>query len=253
MKKPLLSVAIITKNEEDRLPKTLEAVKDLADEIVVVDSGSTDRTVEIAKSFGAKVFIEPWRGYGPQKNSALKKCKGEWVLFLDADEVPDEDLKEEIKKAVKNPKAEGYMLRRKAVYLGKPLRFVWGKEYLLRLVRRSANPQWEGKIHEKLLVEGRVKKLKKGWLYHHTYRSVVEHFQKSVRYAGLSAEDYFKKGKSPSGIKLFLGPVWSFLKIYLLKGGFLEGRRGLIIAFSYALNSLLKQARLWELTLKQNR
>jgi len=247
----LLSVAIITKNEEDRLPKTLEAVKDIADEIVVVDSGSTDKTVDIAKKFGARVFVEEWKGYGPQKQSALQKCKGEWILFLDADEVIDKKLKEEIKKAIKSSEVVGYKIRRRTVYLGKPLRFLWSNEYLLRLVKRNANPKWVGNIHEKLSVEGKVRTLKRGTIYHYTYRSLKEHYLKSIKYAELTAEERYKKGKKPSLVRFFLSPLWAFFKAYLLKGGILEGRRGFLIAFSYALNSLLKEGFLWERHIRQ--
>ncbi|NPB05957.1 MAG: glycosyltransferase family 2 protein [Aquificae bacterium] len=253
MEKVRLSVAIVAKDEEDRLPRTLEAVSDLADEVVVVvDASSSDRTAEVAARLGARVFIEEWKGYAGQKNSALEKCRGEWVLFLDADEVPDEGLKEEVRRVLEEPTAEGYLLRRKAVYAGKPLRFVWGKEYLLRLVRRSANPRWAGKVHERLLLDGRVEKLKRGWLYHYTYRSVSEHFQKSLLYAELSALERFERGRRPSFWRLVLGPPWAFFKTYLLKGGVLEGWRGLAIAASYAFNALIKELRLRELSLDQN-
>ena len=246
-KRPLLSVAIITKNEEDRLPLLLEALDGWADEVVVLDSGSQDRTVEIARSFGAKVFVEPWRGFGPQKNSALEKTSGKWVLFLDADEVPDEGLKRAIKEAIRNGPAAGYEIRRRAVYLGKPLKRLWANEWLLRLVRRDANPRWVGNIHEKLIVEGKVERIPRGVLYHYTYRNLKEHLEKSFRYGVLSAEEYHRKGKRFSLLKLLLSPTWSFFKVYFLKGGFLEGIRGLFIALSYWLNGFVKYALLWEL------
>ncbi len=239
-KKPILSVAIITKNEEDRLPLLLENLKGFADEIVVVDSGSTDRTVEVAKAYGAKVFVEEWKGFGPQKQSAFEKTSGEWVLFLDADEVPTENLKRAVLKEIKSPSADGYLIKRRAVYLGKPMRFLWANEWLLRLVKRKANPRWEGLIHETLKVDGKVKKLKGGEILHYTYRDLFEHFQKSLLYAKLSAEEYHKKGKKTSMFKIFLNPLWAFFKIYFLKLGFLEGYRGFLIAASYAFNALLK-------------
>lgn len=242
-----LSVAIITKNEEDRLPKTLEAVKDIADEIVVVDSGSTDKTVDIAKQYGAKVFIEEWKGYGEQKNSALKKTTGEWVLFLDADEVLSEELKKLIKEKINNPTADGYYLKRQTVYLGRELKHIWNNDWVLRLVNKNANPRWVGNIHEKLSVDGKTEYLKGGVLYHYTYRSLFEHFQKSLLYAKYSAQEYFKKGRKPSMFKIFLSPLWAFFKIYFLKLGFLEGIRGFFIAFSYAVNSFAKYAILWDL------
>jgi len=247
-KEILLSVALITKNEEDRLKKTLSAIKDLADEIIVVDSGSTDRTREIARSFGAKVFTEEWKGYALQRQSALQKCRGKWVLFLDADEVLSDELKEEIKRVLKNPTAEGYLIKRKTVYLGKVLNHIWDSDWVLRLVKRDANPRWVGEVHEKLILDGRVKKLTKGVIYHYTYRNLWEHFEKSLLYARLSAEEYYRKGKKASVLKIIGAPLWAFFKIYLLKRGFLEGVRGLLIAGSYALNAFVKYALLWERT-----
>jgi glycosyltransferase involved in cell wall biosynthesis len=242
-----LSVAIITKNEEDRLPKTLEAVKDIADEIVVVDSGSTDKTVDIAKQYGAKVFIEEWKGYGEQKNSALKKTTGEWVLFLDADEVLSEELKKLIKEKINNPTADGYYLKRQTVYLGRKLKHIWNNDWVLRLVNKNANPRWVGNIHEKLSVDGKTEYLKGGVLYHYTYRSLFEHFQKSLLYAKLSAEDYYERGIKSSKVKVIFIPFWNFFKFFILKKGFLEGFRGFLIAFISAFYSFAKYAILWDL------
>jgi glycosyltransferase involved in cell wall biosynthesis len=150
MDKLPLSVALITYNEEDIIGRTLESVRDIASEIVVVDSHSTDRTREIAESYGAKVFVEEWKGYGEQKNSAMRKCSQEWILFLDADEVLSEELKESIRKEIWNPKADGYMINRRTYYLGKPLRYTWQPEWRLRLVSVKAEPLWVGNIHERL-------------------------------------------------------------------------------------------------------
>ncbi len=244
---PTLSVAVITLNEEDRLPKLLGSLKGFADEVVVVDSGSTDRTVEIAKSYGAKVFVEDWKGYGKQKQSAFEKTTGEWVFFLDADEVPTEGLKRAIRRAIENPSADGYYIKRRAVYLGKPMRFLWANEWLLRLVKRSANPRWVGNVHETLKVEGKTEKLKGGELLHYTYRDLFDHFQKTVKYAKLSAREYYERGKRPSVFNIAFNPLWAFLRTYLFKLGFLEGYRGLLIAFGYSFGTFLKYAFLWEL------
>lgn len=246
--KSTLSVAIITKNEADRLPRLLEAVKDLADEIVVVDSGSTDGTPEVARRYGARVFVEEWKGFGAQKQSAFEKTRGDWVLFLDADEVPDEELKEAIKEAIRNPTAEGYLIRRKVVYFGKVVHHVWGKDYVLRLVKRSANPKWVGDIHEKLLLEGRVEKLKRGVLYHYTYRNLREHYQKMVRYAEAWAETKAKEGKKVAPWKIFLAPIGGFLKYYLLNKGFLDGFRGFVISVLHGCYTFAKYTFLWEKT-----
>ncbi len=253
MKKVLLSVAIIAKNEEDRLPKTLEAIRDIADEIIViVDSSTTDNTSKVAKNFGAKVYIENWKGYGKQKQSTLEKTKGEWILFLDADEVLTEKLKKEILEVLKKPSADGYYLKRKTIYLGKPLKFIWNNDWVLRLVKRSSNPRWIGNIHEKLVINGITKKIQKGYILHYTYRNLKEHFEKSLKYAYLSAEDYAKKGKRASMFKIFFSPFWAFFKIYFLKLGILEGFRGFLIAISYAFNAFMKYVFLWEKTYKKN-
>ena len=170
-----LSVAIITYNEEDIIGRTLDSVKDIASEIIVVDSHSTDRTREIAQSYGAKVYVEDWKGYASQMNSALEKCTQEWILFLDADEVVSEQLKESIKKELKNPKADGYLINRQTYYLGKFLKYAWQPEYRLRLVNRKANPKWVRETHGYLIViSDRIKKLE-GNLYHYSYKSMYNH------------------------------------------------------------------------------
>ncbi len=241
------SVAIITYNEEKNLPKTLKAVKDIADEIIVVDSYSTDKTVEIAKNFGAKVFVEEWKGYRDQKNSALKKCNNQWILFLDADEVVSDELKKSIIEAIKNPKANGYYLNRKTYYAGKFLNYVWQPDWVLRLVKKSANPKWEGgNVHEFLTIEGTTGKLS-GYLYHYTYKDIYEHFQKSLKYAKISAEEMYKKGKKFKIHKLIINPFWAFFRIYVIKLGFLDGIRGLSVAMSYFFSTFLKYLFLWEL------
>jgi len=247
MEKLPLSVGIITFNEEENLPRTLEAIKDIADEIVILDSFSTDNTVEIAKKYGAKVYQEKWKGFRDQKNSLLKKCNNEWILFLDADEVVSEELKRNIVKELKNPSADGYMIDRLTFYLGKFLKHVWRPDWNLRLVKKSANPRWEGEnIHEYLVIDGKVKKLK-GYLYHYTYKNLQEHFSKSIKYAKLSAEIYHKKGKKFKLHKVIFNPIWAFFRIYFINLGFLDGLRGLAIAISYFTSTFLKYMFLWEL------
>ena len=247
MHKLPLSVAIISYNEEDNIEKTLSAVSDIASEIIVVDSGSTDRTVEIAKSFGAEVFVEEWKGFREQKNSALKKCSHEWILFLDCDEVVSQELKKSIINAVKQPFAGGYMINRKTVYLGKPLNHAWQPDWNLRLVRKSANPRWEGgDIHEYLVIDGKASKIY-GFLYHYSYRDIKDHFTKVVNYSYIAAQEMHKKGKKSKMRKIFLNPLASFIREYILKKGFLDGIRGLIVAVSATYYSFLKYIYLWEM------
>lgn len=242
-----LSIAIITYNEEENLPRTLEAIKDIATEIIVIDSFSADKTVEIAKKYGAKVFSEEWKGFRNQKNSALEKTTQPWILFLDADEVVSPELKKSILNAIKNPTVNGYYINRKTYYLGKFLNYVWQPDWNLRLVNRKGNPRWEGEnIHEYLKVDGKTDKLD-GYLYHYTYKNLEDHFYKSLKYAKLSAEAQFKKGKRFKHHKLIINPIWAFFRIYVLNLGFLDGIRGLSVAMSYLFSTFLKYMYLWEL------
>ncbi|WP_457638846.1 glycosyltransferase family 2 protein [Persephonella sp.] len=253
MDKLPLSVAFISYNEEKNIKRAIDAVKDIAEEIIVVDSGSTDRTVQIAKKSGAKVFIESWKGFKDQKNSALQKCSKEWILFLDCDEIVSDELKQSIVKVLKNPQAEGYYINRKTIYLGKPLNYAWQPDWKLRLVKKSANPKWEGgEVHEFLTVNGKTEKLK-GFLYHYTYRDIKDHFTKVINYSYLAAVDMHKKGKQFRFHKLILNPVASFIREYFLKKGFLDGIRGFIVAVSATLYSFLKYIYLWELKEKNEK
>ncbi|WP_457621850.1 glycosyltransferase family 2 protein [Persephonella sp.] len=245
-----LTVALISYNEEDRIEDVLKAVKDIASEIIVLDSGSTDRTVEIAKEYGAKVYIEDWKGYREQKNSLIKKCSQEWILFLDCDEVPSEELKRSIIRELKNPTADGYFINRKTIYLGKILNYAFQPDWKLRLVKRSANPRWEGgNIHEYLVIDGKVLKIK-GDLFHYSFRSIYDHFSKVLNYSRLSADDMYRRGKKFHIHNLLINPVSAFTKVYLVKRGFLDGIRGFVVALSTAFYTFLKYTFLWEKSTK---
>ncbi|MDQ7038386.1 MAG: glycosyltransferase family 2 protein [Aquificota bacterium] len=251
MKKPPLSVAIITYNEEDIIARTLESVKDIASEIVIVDACSTDRTREIARAYGAKVYVEEWKGFASQKNSALSKCGEEWILCIDADEVVSEELKESLLKELRNPEADGYLINRRTFYLGDFLKHTWQPEWRLRLVRRSSEPRWTGmEPHDRLEVRGRVKKLK-GDLLHYSYRSLEDQVRKLVRYALIMSEEMHKSGRRFRVRDMVLRPVWAFLKVYLLKRGFMDGSRGFVAAVFSAFYTFLKYAFLLERELKE--
>ncbi len=241
-----LSVAIITLNEEQNIGRTLSAVMDLASQIVVVDSGSEDRTVEIAREMGAEVFIENWRGYSGQRNYALEKCRCDWVLFLDADEVPSEELKKSIKKELKSPSADGYFINRRTFYMGKFLKYTFQPEWRLRLVRRNLNPRWEGEIHERLILPGgRVSKLT-GDLYHFSWKDLRDHLLSSVDLAEKSALVLEREGFEPGAGDLTFRPFWNFFKIFILKMGFLDGYRGFIASAVSGFSTFLKYAILTE-------
>lgn len=247
--KPSLTVAIIAHNEQDRLPKTLEQIQDIASEIILINSCSTDNTVAVAQSYGAKVFTEEFKGYVEQKNSLIPKCTQDWILFLDADEVVNDDLKAAIVKAIASGNAQAYEMNRLTFYLGKLLKHAWQPNYRLRLVRRAANPKWVGEIvHESLACDDAVARLP-GYIIHYSYRDVNDHFERTIRYAKMSAQSYIKRGKKPSLTKIIFSPVFSFIKLYFIKLGFLDGRAGYIAAQSAFIYTFLKYVFLWEASL----
>lgn len=251
MQKLPLSVTLISFNEENNLPRTLEAIADIANEIILVDSGSTDSTVKIAENFGAKVFIEEWKGYVEQKNSALSKCTQEWILALDCDEVVTPRLKQSIILAVQQNRKIGYCLDRVTFYLGKKMKYSWRPDWKLRLFRRDCNPRWRGlSPHDKLFVECPLNKLD-GELLHFSYKDIKDHFLKTLNYSSISAESYKAIGKKFRFCNLLLNPAFSFIKLYFLNFGFLDGFRGLIAGASSALSSFLKYSFLWELYLNE--
>lgn len=254
MKKLPLSVSIISFNEENNLPRTLDSVKDIASEIIIVDSHSTDKTVEIAESYGAKVFVEDWKGHVAQKNSALEKCTEPWILALDCDEVLDEALAESVIKAVESGKFEGYVLNRKTHYCGQFLKYSWQPDLKLRLVKRSASPYWGGyDPHDVLKIDEGKKGRLNGDLYHYSYADIYDHWQRMIKYSKTVAESYQKKGKKFKMYKLILNPLSAFFKKYFLKLGFLDGFRGLAVAFSSFVYVFLKYLFLWELEYKQGK
>lgn len=244
----LLSVSIISFNEEDRIKNTLESIKDIADEIIIVDSFSTDKTVEIAKSYNAKVFSEEWKGFTAQKNSSLEKCSGKWILCLDCDEEITKELSIEIKDIINsNTSSSGYIINRRTFYLGKLLKYSWQPDNKLRLVKKDDNPLWQGEnVHEYLSVNGNTENLK-NYLIHRSYKDISDHMMKTIKYAKLSAEDYYKKGKKASLIKILLSPIFAFNKLYFLNKSCLDGIVGLIAASSAYIYAFLKYVYLWNM------
>lgn len=242
-----LTVALITKNEEDRLPATLSSICEIASELVIVDSGSTDTTISIAKKFGAVIYSHPWEGFTAQKNFLTAKCTCKWILFLDADEVITSDLLKEIATAIEYDYEVGYEINRKTFYLGKILTHAWQPNFRLRLVKKSSSPTWIGnRVHEKLIVNCDVKRLN-SFLIHYSYRNIKDHFSRTVNYASLSAQDYYEKGVTSSILKIAFKPVFSFFKSYFLKRSFLDGFPGFMASASTSFYVFLKYAMLYEL------
>ena len=240
-----ISVIIITYNEEKRLEPCLKSVA-WADEIIVVDSFSKDKTVEIAQRYTNRIFCHPFKGYGHQKAFALAQAKGEWVLSIDADERVSDKLKKEIKEAIKRPDISGYYIPRRNFFCGQLIRHSgWSPDYQLRLFRRDRAYFEERLVHEKVVVKGKVGYLKAP-LLHYTYNSLDEFLEKMGRYTKFWAEEQKKKGKKGGILKGFGHGVWTFFKMYLLRLGFLDGRYGLLLASLYASYTLIKYAMLDE-------
>jgi len=228
-----LSIAIITLNEARNLPRTLESVRELG-EVIVVDSGSMDGTVKIAEQAGARVYSEPWRGFGAEKNSAIAKATGDWVLSLDADEEVSPELAREIRALLEGePAFAAYRISRLNHFLGKPLRHggYWPDEKL-RLFRRGAASFEERPVHETMRTEGPAGRLK-GHLIHHCYPTIDDYVEHMNRYSAIGAEALVATGKYRPGFlwlvwNAVLNPAATFLYNYIFRLGFLDGRAGLL-------------------------
>ena len=250
-----LSVVIITFNEQANLPRTLESVK-WADEIIVVDSQSTDRTVEIASAFGAKVFVEPWKGFAAQKNSAINKATCEWVLSIDADEVVPSDLRLEIQKALaeSNDAAspDGYWMPRMNYILGRWMRHggYW-PDHKLRLFRRGKGHLPDRAVHETIHVDGKLGFLREP-LFHEPYPDLETYIEHMDRYSSLGATMAVEKGQgSFSVMNIAIRPAWTFFYNYVVRLGFLDGREGLLLHLYHSVYVSWKYAKAWEMEKKR--
>ena len=247
-----ISLVMIVKNEEKNLAKCLNSVENLVDEIVIVDSGSTDKTIEIAKTFGAKIFKREFDSFSNQKNYALSIATNEWVLHLDADEVLSKELVEEIKFVIINTKLDGFYLIRTNFFLGKQMKHSGiNKEYRLRLAKKTLSKYVGGIIHEELIVNGKVGKLK-NIMIHNSYPTISSYFNKLEQYTTLGAKKLLEKNKKAGIIDIVFKPPFEFIKRYILKCGFLDGIRGFIWAVLYAFYTFIKYIKLWEFCSKKH-
>jgi glycosyltransferase involved in cell wall biosynthesis len=246
-----LSVVIITLNEEKNIGRCIESVKSVADEIVVVDSLSTDKTKEISEGLDARFIEQKFLGYVEQKNFALKACQYDYVLSLDADEALDEELKKEILKVKNNFSATGYKFNRLTGYNGEWIRHCgWYPDAKIRLVKK-AQARWVGNNpHDVLVVDGEVAHLS-GDLLHYSYDSISAHILQTNKFSTIEAQTLFNKGKRASLVKLVTRPALQFFKDYILKKGFLDGRYGFIICFINSLYVLLKYAKMKDMELNK--
>jgi len=243
-----LSVIIITYNEEENIKHCLESVK-WSDEIVIVDSFSSDKTVEIAREFTPKVFQNKWTNFSEQKNLALEKASNEWVLSVDADERATAKLKEEILTILNSefPSFNGYYIPRRNHYLGRWIRHCgWYPNYKLRLFRRVKGRFNERTVHESVVVEGRKGHLK-SHLNHYSYKNLSDHLGRIDKFSSLAAEEMFTQGKRARVFDLLFRPLTRFIKMYLINRGYLDGIYGLIVSLMGSFYVFMKYLKLWEL------
>jgi glycosyltransferase involved in cell wall biosynthesis len=244
---PSVSVAVIALDEEERLRACLESVA-WADEVVVIDSGSGDKTVPIAREFTDRVLFHAWEGYGAQKNFALAQCHGDWILSLDADERVSEPLRAEIDATLAAGPAEiGFRIPRQNFFQGAWVRHGgWYPDLQLRLFRRGRGTFTGSAVHESVCVDGPVGRLKAP-LVHQSYRGVADFVARANRYSELAARELAGTGRGGSLADLLLRPSWRFLSMYVLRAGFLDGWRGFILAVLYAHYVFLRAAKVREL------
>jgi glycosyltransferase involved in cell wall biosynthesis len=244
-----LSVIVIAKDEEASIARTLRSVA-FADEIVVVDSGSTDRTADIAREHGAKVTVTAdWPGFGPQKNRALDLATGSWVLSLDADEWLTEESAAEIRNAIAsdNPNVAAYRLPRRSSFCGRFLRHSgWWPDYVVRLFRRNGGRFSDDVVHERLIVDGALGTLAEPIL-HETFVDLEDLVDKMNHYSTASATQLQREGKTAGLTEAIARALWAFFRTYVLRAGFLDGREGFMLAFATAEGTYYRYAKLMRL------
>jgi glycosyltransferase involved in cell wall biosynthesis len=242
-----LAVAIITKNEEDNIRFCLQSIS-FASQVVVIDSGSADATLKIAAEFGCEIYSEAWRGFGPQKQLAIEKCRLPWILVLDADERIPPGTADIIKKIVtdSNVKEAGFSFPRKNYFQGRWIKHAgWWPDRIIRLFRKEAGRITTAIVHEAVEVVGTVGALDVP-IEHFTESSLSKIIQKIDKYSTLGAEEAFKDGKHSSAFSAFMRAFFTFNQDYFLRLGILDGRQGLTLAVTDAVNKFFKYAKLSE-------
>jgi glycosyltransferase involved in cell wall biosynthesis len=230
-----ISVVVITRNEEANIGRCLSSVA-WADEIVVVDSGSSDRTVEIARRYTDKVIVDKsWHGFGAQKNKALSHASCDWVLSIDADEWLTEELRHELLAAAAgSPRFSAFRIARSSSFCGRYLKHSgWSPDYVVRFFQRGKARFSEDRVHERVIVDGPIGALSSP-LMHESYRTLDQVIDKMNRYSALSAQDMHSRGQPASVWTAVVKGAWAFVRTYVLRAGFLDGREGLMVAVATA-------------------
>lgn len=250
-----ISACVIAKDEADRIGPCLESLA-FCDEIVVLDSGSTDGTPDLCRAAGARVIETDWPGWVKQKNRAVEAASHDWILSLDADERVDKELRAEIEALRGNTLGlngthRAYEMTRRVFYLGRWIEHGgWYPEWRIRLFHRG-HAKWGGvDPHDKVETDAAVGRITRGNLEHYTYRSIADHLQQMNRFTQVGAEKLYEQGKRRAFLDMLFRPPWRFVHMYLLRRGFLDGKAGFVVAVLHAYAGFLKYAKLWELVRK---
>ncbi len=243
-----VSAVVITRNEERNIRRCLGSLA-WVNEIIVIDSGSTDRTLELARDCGAAVYSFAWKGYGPAKREGVARATGEWILSLDADEEVSAELREEIRAALADGGgADGFLLPRRTLFLGRWLKHSgWYPDHVLRLFRREKGNFDEATVHERAYVDGPVMRLRHD-LLHYSYPTLESYFDKFNRYTSMAALAAHKRGRRAGVAHILIHPPACFVKQYMFKLGFLDGLQGLLVCTLSACHVMVKYAKLWALS-----
>jgi len=245
-----ISVVIVCKNEANVIGETIASFAGLTDDIIVYDNGSKDGTQEIVKKSNAKLFEGSWEGFGKTKNKANELAKYDWILSLDADEAIDQELKKNLLQFDLADEKKVYQLKFKNFFGNKWLRFgEWGTDKHIRLFNRKQAKWNDAEVHEAILLPEEVKVITvKGYVLHKTAPDSITYENKMKKYAQLNAKKYFQQGKSSNKLKIYLAPAFSFIKNYIFKFGFLDGKEGFDCARINALYTFIKYKKLKKLT-----
>ncbi len=242
----MLSVIVITKNEEQHIQRCLESVS-WADEIIVLDSGSQDNTLALARAYTDKVFSTDWPGFGIQKQRALEKASGDWVLSIDADEYVTLELREQLQQAMSQNDVDGMEIPRLSSYCGREIKHGgWWPDYVLRLFKREKGKFTAELVHERVEIDGLIGQLSSP-LLHEAFISPEEVLHKLNSYSTLSARKLHAAGKKASISQAIFKGLWTFIRTYFLQAAFLDGQHGLLLAISNAEGAYYKYVKLWAL------
>jgi glycosyltransferase involved in cell wall biosynthesis len=240
-----ISVVVTTFNEEQNLGRCLDSVRDFAD-VVVVDSYSTDGTLDIARGYPVRVLSHTYDSAARQKNWALQQVQHDWVLILDADEVLTPELRRDLEALEEPPPCAGYWVRRRSEYLGRPIRHCgWQRDRVLRFFRRDRGLYEEREVHEEVIVNGAVGRLT-GRLLHYPYPDLAQHCRKIDSYTTRGARDFVHRGGRWPLVRMLVHPPFRFLRMYVLQAGFRDGLPGLVLCLLSAYSVMLKYAKAWE-------